>query len=455
MQPLADPVRSLGTGLSHHAHWSWCDASGWDGPARVMVVDVDRPIDDVSCVHPAGRYQAVWVFATRAGAPLGLVTMPVTSDVLAGTAIARQVDAELGPAQAVAGSEGRPDRDMALPSISIVIPTNLARPDELLGCLASLSLLQYPDFDIVVIDNRSHAAVFAAPADAVRAVPGVRVVHEPRPGISAARNAGVAAATGDVIVFTDDDVVADPRWLLGIGRRFAAEPDVDAVSGLVLPAELETPAQMLFEQSGNGPDRSYQPLTFTMAAPTTALGRLLGSDFTVTRREGRCTDDRVNSLYAMGEYGTGSNMAFRADALRRLGPFDVALGVGTATCGGEDLSMFVRVLMSGRSLGYEPTAITHHIHRRTIKELERQTYGYGVGFTALLCSLARDDWRHAAGVLRRLLPAVRSIASPTGAKNAKRTTGYPRQLARLELKGLVCGPLAYLWAQRTQRRWSM
>ena len=90
-------------------------------------------------------------------------------------------------------------------------------------------------------------------------------MREPHPGISAARNRGIAVATGEIIAFTDDDVVVDRRWLRALGERFARQPDVSAVTGLVVPLELETAAQVLFEQSGSGLDRGFVPLTFECA----------------------------------------------------------------------------------------------------------------------------------------------------------------------------------------------
>ena len=107
------------------------------------------------------------------------------------------------------------------------------------------------------------------------------------------------------------------------------------MTGLVVPAELETPAQIFFEQSGSGLDRGYAPLTFERA------GR-----FQISRRAGMRMRAAAAGpvLYEMGELGLGSNMAFRVAALRAAGGFDEALGTGTPTHGGEDLAMLVELL---------------------------------------------------------------------------------------------------------------
>ena len=76
----------------------------------------------------------------------------------------------------------------------------------------------------------------------------VRYVREPRPGLDWARNRAIAEARGDVIAFTDDDVAVDPGWIRALVAAFGSDETVAAVTGLVLPAELETEAQVLFER---------------------------------------------------------------------------------------------------------------------------------------------------------------------------------------------------------------
>jgi GT2 family glycosyltransferase len=403
------------------------------GPIRVAVIDVADPIGDLDCSRDAAPpYARVWILALRAGRPLGHVELP-----LAGTRIAA-ADLELVLRAEIGEKWWREaDRDPpALPRASVVIPTALSRPDQLRRCVQSLLELDHPDFEVIVVDNRPSGA----PAVEIA---GVSVVSEPRPGISAARNRGLAAAGGDVIAFTDDDVEVDRRWLRALCERFARQPDLAAVTGLVVPRELETPAQIWFEQSGSGLDRQYSALTFERA------GR-----FQVKRRVFEDGSERVHSLYAMGELGLGSNMAFRADVLRVAGGFDRALGTGTPTRGGEDLAILVELLTAGDRIGYEPSAIVHHTHRATLEELERQMYGYGAGFTAMLTAIALRDPRHFAG-LAAIVPAwVRSLRDPASAKHAHRDDDYPRGLGRLEFRGMIAGPFAYLQARRAQRRWA-
>jgi GT2 family glycosyltransferase len=304
-------------------------------------------------------------------------------------------------------------------------------------CVERLGELDYPDYEVIVVDNRPG---YVPPMD----VPGARVVRESRPGISAARNRGIAVATGEIIAFTDDDVVTDRRWLRALGERFAHERDVAAIIGLVVPLELETQAQILFEQSNNGLDRCFAPLTFEYVGHFQILRRVHGAEA-----------EKIRSIYLTGEFGPGSNMAFRTEILRIVGGFDEALGVGTPTCGGEDVAILVEMLMAGNRLAYEPDAIVQHSHRATLAELERQLHGYGVGFTAMLTAIMLRNPRHALGLVATIPAWLRSLRDPSSAKNAHRTQDYPNALARAELRGMISGPFTYLRSRQSQRRWTL
>jgi GT2 family glycosyltransferase len=404
-------------------------------PIRVAAVDIADPIGDLDCTRAAAPpYACAWILVCRAGRPIGSVELPLHGSTRIGAAeLEQELRTRLGSAWSLEPTPPRP----VLARASVVIPSALSRRDQLQRCIDSLLALDHPDFEVIVVDNR--------PADTPPVeIPGVQVVREARPGISAARNRGLEVATGEIIAFTDDDVEVDRRWLRALCERFARQPDLAAVTGLVVPRELETPAQIWFEQSGSGLDRHYSPLTFERA------GR-----FRVKRRALDDGSEQIHSLYAMGELGLGSNMAFRAKALRAAGGFDLALGTGTPTRGGEDLAILVELLTAGQRLAYEPSAIVHHTHRATVEELERQMYGYGTGFTAMLTAIALRDPRHFAG-LAAIVPAwMRSLRDPESAKRVNRDEDYPRDLGRRELRGMIAGPFTYLRARRAQRRWAL
>ena len=136
------------------------------------------------------------------------------------------------------GSQTVPD-DLV---VSVVICTR-DRPGELARCLASLPAQTPVPDQVVVVDNassdgRTHEVVVKAEAIYVR---------EERSGLDFARNAGVRAASGHILVYTDDDVRLHPRWLERMVNAFN-DDRIMAVTGMVLPAELETEAQMFFEE---------------------------------------------------------------------------------------------------------------------------------------------------------------------------------------------------------------
>ena len=402
------------------------------------MIDVAAPLADLDCSRPAApRYTAAWILVCRAGRPLGSVEIPLRRPVITAAELSDELCRQLGD-----GWSQQPDHaaPVQLARASVVVPSNFARPAPLERCLKSLAELDHPDFEVIVVDNRPPGSAVASiePAGDER----VRVVREQRPGISAARNRGVSAATGEIIAFTDDDVQVHPGWLRALGSRFARQPHVSAVTGLVVPLELETNAQILFEQSGSGLDRAFAPLTFQRA------GR-----FTVRRHDAQAGTEQVRSIYLTGEFGLGSNMAFRTAVLQAAGGFDEALGVGTGTRGGEDLAMLVELLMAGHQLGYEPTAIIQHQHRGTDVELGRQIYSYGVGETAMLTAIALRDPRHLIGVAGVVPTWLRSLRDTSSAKRVNRDRDYPPALARAEFRGMLAGPAEYLRARWAQHRW--
>jgi GT2 family glycosyltransferase len=401
------------------------------GPILVAVIDISAPLRDLDCTRPAGPpYQDAWILVCEGGRPLGSVELALDGTSIEAAVLERELRAKLGDVRSSEPFGATPE----LARASVVVPTALSRPDQLRRCVARLTELDHPNFEVIVVDNRREGA----PVE----LPGARVVREPRPGISAARNRGLAEADGEIVAFTDDDVEVDRGWLRALGERFAREGGLAAVTGLVVPAELETPAQIFFEQSGSGLDRGYEPLAFE-----------LDGRFRI-RRVASDGSERVHSLYKAGELGLGSNMAFRASVLRAMGGFDVALGTGTPTHGGEDLAMLMELIADGHRLGYEPSAIVHHTHRATLDDLERQIHGYGVGFTAMLTAITLRDPRHALGLAAVLPEWVRSLRNPGAGKHNHRSDAYPTGLGRAELRGMLAGPAAYLRARRMQRRWA-
>ncbi|GAA0517000.1 hypothetical protein Ade02nite_84800 [Paractinoplanes deccanensis] len=308
------------------------------------------------------------------------------------------------------------------PSISVVVTTCEPSPG-LIRTLAGLREQTSPPLEVIVVDNRPATSGVAAFLRR-NAVDGVRLVEEPAAGLSRARNRGLAIARGELVAFTDDDVDVDRRWVEAITGPFR-DDSVACVTGLVLPLELQTQAQLWFEQFG-GFAKGFQRRRF---------------DLVEHRGPGRLYP------YAAGVFGTGANAAFRTATLRSVGGFDERLGAGTPARGGEDLDIYLTVVRSGWALVYEPAALIRHRHHRELGELRAQITDYGVGLAAMVtkrCVVSREErW----DIARRLGAGALHLLHPRSAKNRAKGPGYPRDLTRAELRGILAGPFAY-WKSR-------
>jgi hypothetical protein len=137
-----------------------------------------------------------------------------------------------------------------------------------------------------------------------------------------------------------------------------------------------------------------------------------------------------------------------------LGGFDEALGVGSPTRGGEDIDMFVRVLLDGRGLTYQPNALVWHRHRADVAALHEQVAGYGVGLGAWIAKLLSDRTT-AKMVLRR---AGRGLLHTRRMTRVEVSAGLApagadeRSLAATELRAIARGPVAYISARRAGAR---
>jgi GT2 family glycosyltransferase len=311
----------------------------------------------------------------------------------------------------VASADGTPGGTVPPPSVTVAVCTR-DRPDDLARCLDALQRLDYPGLEILVVDN---APATAATEQLAAARAGVRYVREPRPGLDHARNRALAEARGELLAFTDDDVVPDPSWVTALAGVFRQDPRVGAVTGLVLPLELETEAQRLFERY-----RSFARGGARVRAEAVGEGP-------------------VAERYGMtGSFGTGANMAFRRRVLHELGGFDPSLGAGTPTRGGDDLDIFFRVLKAGWALVYEPAAVVHHRHRREMAELVNQIRDHGVSFSSYVvrgATLHPDErWAFARLWGRWAAKTCFRVVRPKSAPAAPM-----RRLALAELEGLLRG----------------
>lgn len=421
--------------------------AGLAAPVMVGDLDLDAP---VPALNGDGHYRGALLLARLHGRPIGEVALtldqrPVSSGEVAARCwpqIASQArrhcaaDGMPLPGRLPAGGLSRPQqprcqrdqRPLDGPHITVIVATR-DRTDSLLRCLASLAKLDYPSFDVVIADSApSSDATARALADRPAWPFPLRYTRVTRPGLALAHNAALRETAGEIAAITDDDVEADPGWLTALAHAFA-ETGATCVTGLILPAELETGPQLLVEQAG-GYTRGFTRRIFT--AGTADAGPLFP--------------------FTAGRFGSGANMAFRTSWLAARGGFDPATGAGTPARGGDDLTAFLAVITSGGTLVYEPSALIRHWHRRDYDGMRRQAFGYGVGLGAYLTASVCAQPRLLRAMVSRTVPAARHLLSPGSARNAGRGGCFPRELIWRERAGVATGPFAYLVSRRRARR---
>jgi glycosyltransferase involved in cell wall biosynthesis len=136
------------------------------------------------------------------------------------------------------------------PLVSVVVATR-DRATSLARCLDSVLANDYPNFEIVVVDNDPTSSATATMIESRYGDQGVRYLREDRRGLASAHDRGVEMAAGSILAFTDDDVVVDRDWLAAMVEAFQLADNVGAVTGLIQPGELRIKAQILLEQHGS------------------------------------------------------------------------------------------------------------------------------------------------------------------------------------------------------------
>jgi GT2 family glycosyltransferase len=389
--------------------------------------------DSICTLERLESYTALRVLARLHGSPIGYVQVPVAAGSVSGPAIGTLIREHHGQAlvrhllsdwletwprrsplsPAALVNVSHPVRRGKLPSVTVAVCTR-DRPASLARCLEALKRLDYRGLDILVVDNAPSGPTTER---LVReSFSQVRYVQEPRPGLSWARNRAISETQAEIIAFTDDDAVVDPGWVSALADVFVDDANVMAVTGLVVPYELETEAQILFERYGG-----------------------FGRGFVRRWASSGVSDARWRSYHHTAQFGTGANMAFRRAVFEQVGCFDEALGAGTVTQGGEDLEMIFRVLQEGHALVYEPRALVRHSHRRRYSELRTQVTSNGVGFSAYLVGSVLRYPGEGLAFARLMLQSLRGYFLRRLFVSFLRPVGFPRDLILAELRGrIVC-----------------
>jgi len=256
------------------------------------------------------------------------------------------------------------ERQRTWPRVSVVVCAYNAA-DTLEDNLRSLEAVTYPDYEIIVVNDGSKDRT----SEIARRFARVRVIDTPNAGLSAARNVGLAEATGDIVAYTDADTRVDRDWLTFLVQPFLNSDVVGSGGPNVVPPDDPPMAQCIARAPGG---------------PTHVL-----------------LDDRT------AEHVPGCNMAFRRDALLAIGGFNpIYLRAG------DDVDVCWRLQARGWKIGFASAALVWHHHRSSVSAYWRQQVGYGEGETWLMAHHpdkfldGRMLWR---GRIYSPLPFVRSL----------------------------------------------
>lgn len=218
--------------------------------------------------------------------------------------------------------------DIDWPSITVVV-CSFNGERTIRDCLDGLRKLDYPDFDVIVVDDGSTDATATIAHEY-----GLRVISTTNHGLSSARNTGLKAASGEIVAYIDDDASPDPHWLRYLAATFVST-EYAGVGGPNLPPP--------------GDGRIADCVANAPGGPIHVL---------LSDRE--------------AEHIPGCNMAFRKTCLEAVGGFDPRFRAA-----GDDVDVCWRLQERGWKLGFDPAAVVWHHRRNSVGAYWRQQLGYG------------------------------------------------------------------------------
>jgi glycosyltransferase involved in cell wall biosynthesis len=345
----------------------------------------------------------------RAGVPL-LTARPCLADLLDTLTAAGKIDC-----CAATPNNG--------PLVSVAICT-LDRAWSIGATLNSLLHQTYTNIEVLVIDNGSSSDETKRLVN--EKYPAFRYIYESRLGLNHARNRAMREARGKIVAFIDDDGIADPGWVQALVPLFD-DPAVMCATGLVAPAQLDTPGQDLFERYGYS--KGFYRVEFRLDAPPPNLP----------------------GFPYKGYLGTGCNCALRRTAYDLIGPFDPRLDMGTPVPGGGDHDIFARIIRAGYTLVYDPGPVVFHQHLADLEIVVKRLGQYQESFLAFITKSILSDRARALRLARHMIYwYCRKTARGIAAVLTKHDR--PFALVLSEALGAWRGPLALYRSHRRSIR---
>ncbi len=285
--------------------------------------------------------------------------------------------------------------------ISIVVST-CDRSGSLSRLLNSVEHLTVPKelrWELLLVDNSSVDSTRELIASYMRRNAGrIKYIFEKKRGKSRALNKAVVQARGEILIFTDDDCLADPGWVSAILDEYAADPDLSVLGGRVeLKDERDKAVTVVLQKDRDlfSPDRLFfYPLII------------------------------------------GCNMAFKKKVFEAIGLFDTGLGPGTVCSAALDSDIVYRAYKKGFKTAYSPAVVIYHNHGRRMKEeVEAVEYRYWIGRGAFYCkymlkrdmTIAKLAYWDISSIVRALITRILSGES----------TSDPRRMLRGIIRGMA------------------
>lgn len=218
--------------------------------------------------------------------------------------------------------------DLDWPRISVIV-CSYNGERTLRDCFEGLLQLEYPDFEVIVVDDGSNDATAAIAGEY-----GLRVIATERHGLGSARNTGLDAATCEIVAYLDADAYPDPHWLTYLASVFLKTTHAGVGGPNIAPPHDGAVAACV------------------AAAPGGPVHVLLSD--------------------SEAEHVPGCNAAFRTDSLRSIGGFDPRFRVA-----GDDVDVCWQLQERGLTIGFSPSAVVWHHRRNSIRAYWRQQRAYG------------------------------------------------------------------------------